>query len=300
MFEGVSPELVLQYSIVGIANSLVYILMGLGVTFVSSIMRIINWAMGAFFMLGSYCQFFLVNHVLGPDLWYVAVVISVAVVFLIGALIQPVFLKQMHSKEVTRKEEYGTLVTIALGVVITGVAAIANGPDVRYIKTDFSVVHIGPVPMMGAQFVASVSLIVILAALYWFINYTWYGLALRAASQSRIGVQSAGLRIERVDQLAFGFGCALAAVAGALLAAVYLVYPQNGSVPTTKGFEIVILGGLGSIPGVVVAGALIGQIEALGSALISAAYQNVYGALLVLLIIIFRPTGLFGHKARIA
>jgi branched-chain amino acid transport system permease protein len=111
-------------------------------------------------------------------------------------------------------------------------------------------------------------------------------------------VQTSGVNIQRLDQIAFGIGVGLAGVAGALLAPVFLVFPTNGVVTTVKGFEIIVIGGLGSIPGALVGGLLLGVVESLGAAFISSPYQNAYGFLLVLLVLLFRPSGLFGERTR--
>src|SRR5207248_2132847 len=154
-------------------------------------------------------------------------------------------------------------------------------------------VMLGPLPESGARVAAFVCALLALAIFWLILKKTWIGLALRAASQSRIGVQTAGIDILRLDQIAFGIGVALAAVAGALLAPVFFVFPTNGIVTTVKGFEIVVIGGLGSIPGALVAGVLLGIVESLGTAFIASPYQNAYGFLLVLLVLVLRPTGLF-------
>jgi branched-chain amino acid transport system permease protein len=153
-------------------------------------------------------------------------------------------------------------------------------------------------PMAGARVAAFVFALAALALFYLLLRYSWYGLALRATSQSRVGVQTAGIDVLGVDRIAFGIGVALAGLAGALLAPVFLVYPTNGLITTVKGFEIVVIGGLGSIPGALVAGVLLGLIESFGAAFIDSAYQNIYGFALVLLILVLRPTGLFGERGR--
>src|SRR6202011_3759882 len=127
---------------------------------------------------------------------------------------------------------------------------------------------------------------------------SWLGLALRAAAQSRVGAQTAGVDVFRLDQVAFGIGVGLAGIAGALLAPVFLVFPTNGVVTTTKGFEIIVIGGVGSIPGALIAGVLLGVAESLGSTLIASAYQNAYGFVLLLLVLLIRPSGLFGERIR--
>jgi branched-chain amino acid transport system permease protein len=102
----------------------------------------------------------------------------------------------------------------------------------------------------------------------------------------------------RLDQIAFGIGVGLAGLAGAILAPVFMVFPTSGVVTTVKGFEIIVIGGLGSIPGALVAGVLLGVVESLGAAFVAAPYQNAYGFLLVILVLLVRPTGLFGERTR--
>ena len=120
----------------------------------------------------------------------------------------------------------------------------------------------------------------------------------RGAAQNRVGIQTAGIDVLRLDMLAFGVGVALAAAAGALLAPDFLVYPENGAISTFKGFEIIVIGGLGSIMGSVVGGLLLGVIEALGSVFLSPAYKDLYGFVLLIALLVFRPTGLFGERER--
>src|SRR5262249_38208936 len=126
------------------------------------------------------------------------------------------------------------------------------------------------------------------------------GRALRGAAQNRVGIQTAGVDVLRLDMVAFGVGVALAAGAGALLAPDFLVYPENGSISTFKGFEIIVIGGLGSILGSILGGGLLGLIEALGSVFLSAAVKDPYGFLRLTALLVVRPPGLFGERERTA
>ena len=117
-------------------------------------------------------------------------------------------------------------------------------------------------------------------------------------AQNRVAAQTSGVDVFRLDAMAFAIGVALAGLAGALLAPLFLVYPTNGVVTTVKGFEIIVIGGLGSIPGALIGGVLLGVVESLGAAFISSPYQNAYGFLLVLLVLLVRPYGLFGERGR--
>jgi branched-chain amino acid transport system permease protein len=293
-----STELFLQTLIAGVMIGVLYALMALGITFIYSIVKMINWAMGEFYMIGSYAQYLLVVYFLGPDLWYVAALLSAAGVFLIGFVLEPVLIKPMFRQALERQDEYATVVTISLLLLLRNLAAGLAGPYQYTPGSNLPTVMAGPLPVAGSRLAAFLCALAALAVFYVVLRKTWYGLALRAAAQSRIGAQTAGVDILRLDQVAFGIGVALAGIAGALLAPVFLVFPTNGVVTTVKGFEIIVIGGLGSIPGALIAGILLGVVESLGAAFVSSPYQNVYGFLLVLLVLLVRPAGLFGERAR--
>src|SRR5690242_14241475 len=273
--------------------------MALGITFIYSIVKMINWAMGEFYMIGSYLQYMLVVSLLGADLWYLAIPIAGLGVFLLGAIVEPILIKPMFTRGIERKDDYATVVTIALLLLLRNLATGLGGPYQRSPGSNLPTIMLGPLPQQGARVAAFVFALVAIALFYLLLRKTWFGLALRATAQSRIGVETAGVDILRVDQMAFGIGVALAGIAGALLAPVFLVFPTNGVVTTVKGFEIIVIGGLGSIPGALIAGVALGVVESLGAAFISSPYQNVYGFLLVIAVLMVRPTGLFGERGRL-
>lgn len=293
-------EIVSQYVISGLVIGIIYSLMALGITFIYSIMKMINWAMGEFFMIGSYVQYVLIVTVVGPGLWWVALPVAMGSVFLLGLVVQRLLLRPMYVGGIERRDEYATVVTIALMIFFRNLAIVVGGPN-QYAPPDYA----GPVtlltlPISGNRFVALVGTVILLAVFFLVIKATWIGRALRGAAQNRVGIQTAGVDVLRLDMIAFGVGVALAAGAGALLAPDFLVYPENGIITTFKGFEIIVIGGLGSILGSVVGGVLLGLIEALGSVFISAAYKDLYGFLLLIALLVFRPTGLFGERERTA
>ena len=203
-----------------------YALMALGITFIYSIMRMINWAMGEFYMIGSYLQYMLVAFLLGPDLWWVAVLVSAAGVFVMGlfvqwSLLKPIFRSRPKPRRLRHRRH-------------ARAAAVAAQPRHRHRRPQ--PVHArlesadrdgGPMPLAGARVAAFVFALVALGVFWAVLRYTWYGLALRATSQSRVGVQTAGIDVLQVDRVAFGIGVALAGLAGALLAPVFLVFPDQ-------------------------------------------------------------------------
>jgi branched-chain amino acid transport system permease protein len=296
----VDPLLVSQYVLAGLVIGAIYSLMALGITFIYSIMKMINWAMGEFFMIGSYVQYVLIVSVVGPARWWLALPVAMGTVFLLGVVIQRVLLRPMYVGMIERRDEYATIVTIALMIFFRNLAIVLGGPN-QYAPPDYARgVTLGTLPLSGNRFVALIGTAVLLGLFLLVIKTTWIGRALRGAAQNRVGIQTAGVDVLRLDMVAFGVGVALAAGAGALLAPDFLVYPENGSISTFKGFEIIVIGGLGSIAGSLVGGLLLGVIEALGSVFLSAAYKDVYGFLLLIVLLVFRPTGLFGERERTA
>ena len=289
-----------QYLLAGLVIGVIYSVMALGITFIYSVMKMINWAMGEFFMIGSYVQYALIVSVVGRQRWWLALPVAMLSVFLLGLVVQRLLLRPMYVGVIERRDEYATIVTIALMILFRNLAIVLGGPN-QYAPPDYArPITLGTLPLSGNRFVALVGTVVLLGLFALVIKTTWIGRALRGAAQNRVGIQTAGVDVLRLDTLAFGVGVALAAGAGALLAPDFLVYPENGAISTFKGFEIIVIGGLGSIVGSVVGALLLGVIEALGSVLISAAYKDLYGFLLLIALLVFRPTGLFGERERTA
>lgn len=289
-----------QYVLSGLVIGALYSLMALGITFIYSIMKMINWSMGEFYMIGSYVQYALIATLLGPRLWWLALPVAMATVFVLGLVIQRWLLRPMFVGTVERRDEYATIVTIAMMLLFRNLAIVLGGPN-QYAPGDYArPMTLLTLPLSGNRVVALVATLLLLALFYLVMKRTWVGRALRGAAQNRVAIQTAGIDVLRLDMLAFGVGVALAAAAGALLAPDFLVYPENGAISTFKGFEIIVIGGLGSVMGSVVGGILLGLIEALGSVFLSSAYKDLYGFVLLIALLVFRPTGLFGERERTA
>ena len=287
-----------QYVLSGLVIGIIYSLMALGITFIYGIMKMINWAMGEFYMIGSYVQYALLATVLGQERWYVALPIAMATAFVIGVITQRVLLRPMYVRGLERRDEYATIITIALMVLFRNLAIVLGGPN-QYAPRDYArPTTLLTLPISGNRFVALVGTLVLLVLFYLLVRKTWVGRAFRGAAQNRVAIQTAGVDVLRLDMLAFGVGVSMAAAAGALLAPDFLVYPENGAISTFKGFEIIVIGGLGSILGSIVGGVLLGVLEALGSVFLSPAYKDLYGFLFLITLLVVRPTGLFGERER--
>jgi branched-chain amino acid transport system permease protein len=294
----VDAGLVAQYALAGLVIGVIYCLMAVGITFIYSIMKMINWAMGEFYMIGGYLQYLLITGWLGPSRWYAALPLAVLGVGLLGVIVQRLLLRPMFVGQVERLDEYATIVTISLTVLLRNLAIVVFGPY-QFSPPDYAgPIQLGPLPLNGSRFVAFIGAALLLGTFLVVMRWSWFGRALRAAAQNRLGALSAGIDLPRLDALAFGIGVALAASAGALLAPVFLVYPQSGALSTVKGFEIIVIGGLGSIPGSIIGGLLLGLVESLCSVLLSPSFRDVYGFALLLLLLAFRPSGLWGERTR--
>jgi branched-chain amino acid transport system permease protein len=296
----ITPQLLLNFLIAGLIIGTLYALMAMGITFIYSIMKMINWSMGEFYMIGSYAQWFLVSFVVGGQFWYLGLIGTAIILFIIGLIVQWLLIRPMFSTQMERKDEYGTVVTIALALFLRNFATVLSGPNTRRPDIDLGRVMIGDLPVSGERVAAFIGAIVVIALFYYLLNHTWLGLAFKAGSQNRVGVQTAGINVLRIDQMAFAIGVTLAGIAGALLAPVFLVFPQNGAVTTVKGFEIIIIGGLGSLPGAALGGILLGLIESFGSVFIGTSLRDVYGFIFLLIILIIKPSGLFGERERLS
>ena len=292
--------LVPQVVVVGLLIGAVYALVALGITFIASIMKLINWSMGEFYMIGSYLQFLLISRVVGPGLWWVALPLAVLGCFVLGVIVQRVLLAPMFDRSEAYRFEYATIVTIALSVLFQNTAVWLAGPyqsrPPDYLPT-LSLPALG-LAVNGSRLAAAGAAAAILLAFWFFVRKTTVGLAFLATAQNRLGAQTAGLSLARIDMLAFGIGVSLAAAAGALLAPVFLVYPSNGATAAMKGFEIIVIGGLGSLSGAVVAALALALLESFGAVFVSPAYQDLYGFTFLIAILAVRPQGLFGERER--
>jgi len=275
-----------------------YCLMSMGINFIYGIMKVINWSMGEFFMIGAFAQYILMTSFLGATYWYVGVVISALIVFFLGALVQRLLIKPMFVGIIEAKMEYATIVTIAMAIFLRNLAVLIGGPYI-YTPPDYAgPTQILTLPISGNRLVALIGALFLLALFYYFIKKSWTGKAFQGVAQNRSGIQTAGVNVLKYDMLAFGIGTALAGAGGALLAPIFLVHPLCGLVPTVRGFEIIVIAGLGSIPGILVAGLSLGIAESLGSAFINPSFVDIYGFILLVIILSIKPYGLFGKAER--
>jgi len=172
----VDPVLVSQYVLSGVVIGLIYSLMALGITFIYGIMKMINWGMGEFYMLGSYAQYALIATLLGPRRWWLALPLAMGAVFVLGLIIQRLLLRPMFVGVVERRDEYATIVTIAMMVFFRNLAIVVGGPN-QYAPGDYAKpTRLGPLPISGNRFVALIATLVLLGLFYLVVKHTAIGL----------------------------------------------------------------------------------------------------------------------------
>jgi len=270
----------------------VYALIGVGLTIIFGVMRVINFAHGDLLMMGMYLTWLIFTH-LGLDP-YVSLVISAPILFLWGAFLQKVFINRV----LNALPQNQILLTIGLGLIMSNAMMLIFTSDYQilttsYSSSSFSVLGISvSVPLLYSFLVTAA----ITGALFWFLQTTDTGQAIRATAQDRDAAQLMGINVKRMSVLAFGLGTALAGTAGALLAPTYYIFPQVGGPFTLKAFVVVVLGGMGSIVGATLGGLLIGVTESLGAVYVASGLKELVVYVLFLLILLFRPAGLLGKS----
>lgn len=275
----------------GLVLGSIYALSSLGFTLIFGAARVVNFAYGEMLMLGAFATLTLMN-LLGLG-FFVAlplamVVMAVANVVVYLVVVRPV----MH-----RTELQVLLVTTGLLYVLHDLAIAAWGTDPRQMDMDIEgVLEIGDVIIPYQRLVVVLTMLALVVGLYLILYHTRVGKALRAIAQNRFGAQAIGLNVNRVISFAFAVSGALACAAGALLGALYAVEPNMGGAPLLKSFVIVIFGGLGSVPGAIVGGIVIGLIETLTGSYISYGFKDVFTFLIMVGVLLLRPQGLLGAR----
>jgi branched-chain amino acid transport system permease protein len=272
-----------------------YALLGIGLTLIFGIMRVVNFTHGELYAFGAYMMYMLVM-ITGAN-FFVALVLAVALGVALGAALEFVLLRKLRGADI----DTTMLVMIGAWIALQNAEQLVWSGVARSIDSPFpsAPLVIGAVSVAwGRVFVFFVTLVLI-AATYALINHTRLGKAMRATFQDRDTAALMGVQIGTVHTATFALGSGLAAAAGALLGPVFVAYPTMGDLAATKAFAIVILGGLGSIAGATAGGFILALAEELGAGYISSGYRDAMGFLLIIVILIFKPTGLFARKERI-
>ncbi|MCH2491604.1 MAG: branched-chain amino acid ABC transporter permease [Gammaproteobacteria bacterium] len=290
----------------GVIFGLIYALIALGLTIVFSIMRVVNFSHGEFYMIGGYTLYALTAGAVTifsiplslPTI--VGLPLAMIAVAIFGIAVERGLLRPVYTVRMDRPEEYAIILTFGLSLFLQYGALTTVGP---YEMTpgsfwDGSKHIFGDLYLAGDRLFAAGTSALLIAITLYFIYGTWTGRALMATAQNRVGSTIVGINTVRMNIIAMALAGLLAGAAGAAMAPIFLVYPDVGQIPVIKAFVIIVLGGMGSIPGAVIAAIILGLVESLGSVYLSVAYRDVFAFLVLIGVLLFRPHGLFGQKER--
>ena len=283
---------VIGSAISGVFLGAIYALVALGLTLIYGVLHIINFAHGSLLMLAMYAVFFL-WHLFGIDP-YLAMLIVVPGGFLFGyALQRSVIGKASHGRD-----EIVLLVTLGVAIVIENAALFLFTANERNVQVPYDLdgIDLGVTFVVWPEIAALAGSLLITLALWSFMTHTDTGKAIRAVAKERQGARLVGINVEHIFAISFGIGTACVAAAASLLAPTYAVNPQFGYLFVLIAFTIVVLGGMGSFVGALVGGFIIGITEQLGRLFLGESLGLITISAIFILILLFRPTGLFGQK----
>jgi branched-subunit amino acid ABC-type transport system permease component/ABC-type branched-subunit amino acid transport system substrate-binding protein len=277
----------------GLLTGGIYALIGIGLTIIFGVMRVVNFAHGAMVMTGMYATYFLFTGLhIDP---FLSIFVVMPGMFVVGAVIEKLFI----SPVLKAPERNQVLLTEGLSIILTNIALLAFTANYLTMTTSYAgaTIWLGPVsvslPQLGAFGVA----LVITAALYFLLTQTTTGRRIRATAQDAEAAQLLGINIKRVQAITFGLGVAAAGAAGALLMPIYYrVDPTAGAPFSLKAFIVVVLGGMGSVTGALVGGLLLGIVESVSAVYISTGYKDAIGFVIFLLVLTLKPSGLLGKS----
>jgi branched-chain amino acid transport system permease protein len=288
-------EIFLLHLINGITLGAMYALVALGLSLVFGVVRLVNFAHGELFMLGGYALVFLyIDHGIP---YPIAVVLAVVLVAFAGLVFERIVVRPV----LDRSWRVQLVATLAASMIISNAAIHIWGSIGQSAPTDLSktIVHIGEVSIALQRILVLIAALASFAGLALFVKYTKIGAAMRAMSQNREACVVYGIDIKRVSQVTFAIGSGLAALAGVLVTPLYNVSPAVGSFLTLKAFAAVVMGGLGQTTGVIYAAFILGIAEALFGGYFSFAYRDAAAFIVMILVLLLRPQGLFASRVGI-
>ena len=286
-------NMILQACVNGLLMGGFYSLMGMGQNIIFGVMKIVNFCHGEMLMVGMYLTFILYTF-FGIDP-YLAVPMVAAVMFVLGAGIQHTLITpSLGTKSFTNL----LFLTVGLGLLLSNGALVIFGSEYRSIRTAYSQTYIpmGPVTISLPRMISFGVLIVVTIALFAFLKYTTVGKQIRAVSQNPVGAEVVGIDVKKIYLLTYGLGVALAGTAGALLTQFYTIFPTAGASFGFRALIVVVVGGLGSIPGAFLAGIFLGLLETMSALFISPSYSDLIVFMTFIVILVVRQTVIARRK----
>jgi branched-chain amino acid transport system permease protein len=285
-----TPTMLGQVVISGILAGALYAMVALGLALIFGVMRVINIAHGPLLMLGAYLTYFVWSA------WgvnpYLTLPISMAALFAIGVVLQ----RTLVFRVVDAPELSSLLLTFGISIAIVNLAQLAFTSDLRAIEFITGSYVVGSFAFSKSRTIAFAVAAAITAGAFLFLRSTRLGKAIRATSQSREVAMVCGINVQRVHLLTFGLASALAAAGGTLLSVIVAIQPEMGQIWTFKSFLVIVLGGAGNYPGALFGGLMLGLVEQLASLFLTTQLSEAVAYVLLVLVLLVRPTGLLGGR----
>ncbi|MBV8748014.1 MAG: branched-chain amino acid ABC transporter permease [Xanthobacteraceae bacterium] len=272
-----------------------YALLGIGLTLIFGIMRVVNFTHGELYAFGAYCMYALVM-MWGVN-FFLALPLAMVLGTTLGGVVEILLLNRLRRADI----DTTMLVMIGAWIIMQNSEQLIWSGVALSIKSPFPAdpLVIGPLSVSWTRVYVFIVASLLICATYYVVNRTRLGKAMRATFQDRDTAALMGVRIDRIHTATFALGSGLAAAAGALLGPVFVVNPTMGDLAASKAFAIVILGGLGNIKGATLGGFILAFVEEISAGYVSSGYRDAMGFLLIILILLVRPTGLFAQKERV-
>ena len=286
------PFILLAAAINGLLMGGIYTLVASGLTLIYGVLHIINFAHGSMLMLAMFGVYFLLTKS-GIDP-YLSLLIMVPGMYGLGYLLY----RHMIGKLSLGRDENILLITLGLSILIENLALMFFKGDSRTISLAYSdrMIELGPLLLGVPKVVSFVAAMVLCGLLGLFITRTDTGKAIRAVAKERMGARLVGIDVDRIFAVSFGIGLATLGAAACLLMPIFYVSPSSGHVFVIVAFTVVVLGGMGSFLGAVIGGLIVGLTESFGGLFLGESLGQIGISLIFILILLFRPSGLFGDK----
>ena len=270
----------------------IYTLVASGLTLIYGVLHIINFAHGSMLMLAMFAVYFLLTKA-GIDP-YLALIVMVPGMYVLGYLLY----RHMIGKLSLGRDENILLITLGLSILLENLALLFFKGDSRTISLAYSdkMIELGPLLLGVPKVISFVAAMVLCGLLGLFISRTDTGKAIRAVAKERMGARLVGIDVDKVFAISFGVGLATLGAAACLLMPIFYVSPSSGHVFVIVAFTVVVLGGMGSFLGAVIGGLIVGLTESFGGLFLGESLGQIGISLIFILILLFRPSGLFGDK----
>lgn len=284
-------DLVFQVFVNGIMSGSILILVALGLTLIFGIMHIVNFAHGELFMLGAFGLWIFFAELHLP--FFLSLLLSMVIIAGLGMIIERFLFKPFRGDLAPSFiVSLGLVMLLQTGALLTFGIEDQATPTPSYFQ---GLIHLGNVVLSRERLFMILISFILMAGVWLFIQKTKHGQAMRAVAQDADAAALQGISIDSTASLAMGVGCALAAAAGSLIAPIFYINPYMGAVPVMKAFVVIILGGLGSVGGAFIGGFIIGFVDSFGTTYLSAPIAAMMTFGVLVLTLIFRPQGFFGH-----